>query len=259
MNALIRGMDKNPLFIQHQTSADYRDRPFEMVILPLGSLEGHGGHLPFGTDALTAEILAGEVAARIPGAAVLPVVPYGVSDHYRDFSFTVSLSFETETAIIKDILESIYREGIRKVFIMNGHDGNIAPIEAAARNVKVAHPDIKIFSLCAWWQELGSLLPPGFFEVWGGFGHGGEAELSIGLALFEELCQPEHAEGHVPDLPKIGEMIWLFSELTDSGATGDPTRATRKKGLKMKEALVDAIVAALTRLNETGWSYGKTS
>jgi creatinine amidohydrolase len=251
-------MDKNPRQIQHLTAADYQESPFELVILPLGSLESHGGHLPFATDAFTAAILAEEVAKRLPGAAVLPVVPYGVSEHYRDFSFTVSLGFETETAIIEDILESVYREGIRRVFILNGHDGNIAPIEVAARKVKVAHPDIKIVTLGAWWESLGPLLPPGFFEVWGGLGHGGEGEMSIGLALFEELCQPEHAEGRVPDLPAIGEVKWLFCELTGTGATGDPTKASREKGLVMKETLIDAIVAMLARLNETGWEYGKS-
>lgn len=248
-------MEKNPLQIQQITAHDYTSAPFEMVILPLGSLESHGGHMPFGTDALTAAILAEEVAAQIPGAAVLPVVPYGVSEHYRDFPFTISLRFETEIAIIKDILESLYREGIRRVFILNGHDGNIAPIEVAARSVKVAHPDIRIVSLGAWWETIGPLLPDGFFEVWGGLGHGGEGEMSIGLALFEELCQPEHAKGRVPDLPEIGEVKWCFSEITDCGATGDPTKGSREKGLIMKKTLVDAIVAMLTRLNEKNWHY----
>ncbi|MCP1662481.1 MAG: creatininase family protein [Methanocalculus sp. MSAO_Arc1] len=252
-------MKKNPHLIQQMTAAEYRDHPFDIVILPLGSLESHGGHLPFGTDALTAAILAEEVAEKIPGAAVLPVVPYGASDQYRNFSFTVSLGFETQTAIIRDILLSVYREGIRNIFILNGHDGNIAPIEIAALKVKAAHPDMNIITLGAWWESLGPLLPDGFFEVWGGLGHGGEGELSIGLALFEELCQPELARGRVPDLPEFGKMIWLSSEITDTGATGDPTKASVEKGMVMKETLVDAIVAMLTRQNETGWKTGYTT
>lgn len=248
-------MDKNPREIQHLTAADYAKDPFEKVILPLGSLESHGPHLPFATDAFTAHILAQEVAARVPRTAVLPPLPYGMSEHYRDFPFTVSLTFETETAIIRDILLSLHREGIRKVFVLNGHDGNIAPIEAASRSVKVAFPEMRIVTLEAWWNILASLLPEDFFEVWGGLGHGGEGELSIGLALFPHLCQPEHAKGVVPRLPPHGEVKWLFSELTDCGATGDPTKASLEKGLRMKAALVDAVVELFRILDQRDWDY----
>jgi creatinine amidohydrolase len=248
-------MKKNPIVIQHMTAEDYRLRPFDKVILPLGSLESHGPHLPFGTDALTAYQIALEIAIRVPDTVVLPPVNYGVSEHYRDFSFTVSLSFKTETALLHDILESVYREGIRKCFIMNGHDGNIAPIEAAARTVKVNHPDFRIVSLDAWWQMISPLLPPGFFDVWQGLGHGGEGEMSIGLALFPELCKQENAIGVVPELPPHLDVKWLFSELTNCGATGDPTKGTREKGLKMKEVLIDAVVAGLKALDACGWDY----
>ena len=108
------------------------------MILPLGSLESHGGHLPFGTDAMTAHLVALDIAARLPKTAVLPPLNYGVSEHYKDFPFTVSVRFETEIAFLTDIFESVYREGIRKVFIMNGHDGNIAPIEVAGRSATAA-------------------------------------------------------------------------------------------------------------------------
>ena len=157
-------MDKNPHEIQHLTAADYHAAPFEKVILPLGSLESHGPHLPFGTDALTAYLIALEIAGRVPRTAVLPPVNYGMSEHYKEFPFTVSLQFETEIALLRDILESVYREGIRKVFVMNGHDGNIAPIEVAARTAKVAHPDFKIVSLDAWWKMVGDLVPTGFLR-----------------------------------------------------------------------------------------------
>jgi len=248
-------MEKNPLLIQHLTAADYRAVPFSTVILPLGSLESHGPHLPFATDTLTAYQIALEVAARVPGTAVLPPLNYGMSEYYKEFPFTVSLQPETEIAIIRDILESVYREGIRRVFIMNGHDGNIPSIEIAARQVKVAHPDFMIVGLDAWWNTLLPLLPAGFFEVWNGLGHGGEGELSISLALFPELCQPEHAKGVVPDLPANLDVKWRFSEITNTGASGDPTKASRDKGLVMKETLVCVIVESLHKLDACCWDY----
>jgi creatinine amidohydrolase len=246
---------KNSIEVQHLNAHDFRTAPFEKVILPLGSLESHGAHLPFGTDALTAYLVALDIAARLPKMAVLPPVNYGVSEHYKNFSFTVTLGFETQIAVIRDILESVYREGIRKVFIMNGHDGNIAPIEVAARSAKVQHPDFKIVSLDAWWMMVGEILPPDFFEVWNGLGHGGEGETSICLELFPELCDTSRAKGVVPKLPKHLDVKWSFDELTDTGATGDPTKATSAKGKKMREVLVDAMVKALSDLDAAGWDY----
>lgn len=248
-------MTKNPLEIQHLTAADFRQSPFEKVILPLGSLESHGAHLPLGTDALTAHLLALDIAARLPGTAVLPPLNYGMSEHYKDFSFTVSIRYETQTAFLRDILESVYREGIRKVFVMNGHDGNIAPIEVASRSAKVAHPDFKIVSLDAWWTAVGNLLPKDFFAVWNGLGHGGEGETSICLELFPELCDVSKAAGVVPQLPRYVDVKWLFNELTTTGATGDPTKGTRAKGKKMREVLVEAIVKILSDLDKNGWDY----
>jgi len=248
-------MKKNPHELQHLTAEDERNRQFDKVILPVGSLESHGLHLPFGTDTFTAYQLSLEIAERVPDTVVLPPVNYGVSEHYRDFSFTVSLRFETQTALIEDILESVYREGIRKCFILNGHDGNIAPIEIASRKVKVHHPDMKIVSLDEWWQMVIPLLPSDFFEVWQGLGHGGEGETSISLALFPELCRPNLAFGVVPELPPHLSVKWLFTELTDCGATGDPTKGTREKGLKMKQVLVDTVVAGLLSLDASGWDY----
>jgi len=248
-------MDKNPLEVQHWSAADYGHKRFEKLILPLGSLESHGPHLPFGTDALTAYLIALEIAKRVPKTVVLPPVNYGVSEHYRQFPFTVSLQFETEIALLRDILESVHREGIRKVFIMNGHDGNIAPIEIAARTAKVAHSDFRIVSLDAWWKMVGELVPAGFFEVWNGLGHGGEGETSICLALFPELCDPTVAAGVVPHLPPYVDIKWTFDELTNTGASGDPTKGTREKGLKMKEILVNAMVEMLNDLDKNDWDY----
>ncbi len=248
-------MKKNPIEVQHLTATDFKASPFEKVILPLGALESHGPHLPFGTDAFTAYLVALDIAARLPKTAVLPPLNYGVSEHYKEFPFTVSLRFETEIALLSDILESVYREGVRKVFIMNGHDGNIAPIEVASRSAKVAHPDFKIVSLDAWWMTLGELLPPDFFQVWKGLGHGGEGETSICLELFPELVDFPRAAGVVPQLPKHVEVKWRFSELTHTGATGDPTKATPAKGKKMRETLVDAMVQILTDLDKSDWDY----
>jgi creatinine amidohydrolase len=249
-------MKKNPLEIQHWNTFDFKSNPFDKVILPLGSLESHGNHLPFGTDALTAYQVGLDIAAKVKKTAVLPPVNYGVSEHYKQFPFTVTVSFETEIAIIRDILESVYCEGIRKVFIMNGHDGNIAPIEVAARSAKVAHSEFKIVSINAWWFTIGDLLPKDFFQVWNGLGHAGEGETSIMLELFPDLVDMSRAIGVVPSkLPPYVDVKWTFDELTNTGASGDPTKATKEKGKKMREVLVDVMVKVIEELDKNNWDY----
>ena len=66
---------------------------------------------------------------------------------------------------------------------MNGHDGNIAPIEIASRKIKEVYPEVQIASLTQWWVAAGNLLPKDTFEVWGGLGHAGEGEKSIAYHL----------------------------------------------------------------------------
>lgn len=128
-------------------------------------------------------------------------------------------------------------------------------IEIAAREAKVAHPDLVIAGLDAWWNTIGDLLPENFFDAWNGLGLGGEGKLSIALDLFPSLCQPEHARGITPDLPPHLDVRWFFSEITTTGASGDPTKASREKGLFMKEVLVNAIVTALQKLDACGWDF----
>jgi len=233
----------------------YNAAQFDKAIVAIGSTENHGDHLPFATDTLVSHGIAQEVAARVKNMIVVPPLYYGMSEHYQHRPFSISLKSEHLLLVIKDVLESIYRWGIKKIVIINGHDGNIAPIEIAGREFKVAHPDARIVALDAWWVTAGNLLPKGTFEVWNGLGHAGEGETSICLAMFPELVDMSVAKGVVPDLPPNMEIKWLFSELTNTGATGDPTKATKEKGDKMKAVLLDAIVEFIQKLDAIGWKY----
>jgi len=155
------------------------------------------------------------------------------------------------------MLESVIYWGINKVLIINGHDGNIAPIEIAARDVKIQYPDLKLAVLDAWWVTAGNLLPKDTFEVWNGMGHGGEGETSIGLAIFPELCDMSRAEGMIPEMDDNVKLVWNFSDLTNLGASGAPEKATPEKGQKMKTVLVDYLVDFVNRMDKQGWKYIK--
>ena len=240
----------------NMTGNQYRNgKNFDKVILAVGACENHGYHLPFGTDTLVSTALSEKVADQVDGLLVLPSINVGMSQHYTHFPFTLSLQPETLVAVLKDILRSVIKNGIKKIFIMNGHDGNIAPIEIASRTIKMENPEVKIASLGAWWVTAGQLLPPGTFEVWDGLGHAGEGETSIGLALFPELIEMEHAKGVVPNLPDTIEIKWNFAELTNTGASGDPTKATAEKGHKMVDVLVETMVKFFKDMDDRDWNY----
>lgn len=228
---------------------------FDKAILAVGSCEKHGFHLPYGTDTFVSAMLSEKVAEEVEGLLVLPPVNVGMSQHYAHFPFTLSLQPETLIAVLKDIMRCVVKNGIKKIFIMNGHDGNIAPIEIAARSIKLEFPEVRIASLDAWWVTAGNLLPPGTFEVWNGLGHAGEGETSIGLALFPELIEMEHARGVVPNLPEHVEIKWNFAELTNTGATGDPSKATAEKGAKMVDVLLKAVVQFIKDMDARDWNY----
>lgn len=232
---------------------------YDKAILPVGSCEAHGNHLASGTDTFVSHMLSCQIANQVGGLLVLPPVTVGYSAHYDSFPFSLTLGYETITHMLYDILESTIRNGIERIFIMNGHDGNIAPIEIAARRIKEKYPTARIASLPAWWVTAGELLPEGTFEVWNGLGHAGEGESSIAYHLFPQWCEPELADSVMPDhLPEHIEIKWDFAEITDNAATGGATKATAEKGEKMAKALVDCIVGAIKELDARSWDYSST-
>lgn len=237
------------------TGKTFQNAQYDKAILAVGSCENHGGHLPLGTDTLVSYKLSQKIACQVEGVLVLPPITIGYSQHYSHFPLNISLSAETLVEVLKEVLSSVIRNGITKIFIMNGHDGNIAPIEIASRSVKMQYPEVKIASLDAWWVAAGNLLPKGTFEVWDGLGHAGEGETSIALSLFGDLVDMSAAKGVVPHLPANIDIKWNFAELTDCGATGDPTKATAEKGEKMEDALIGLVTGFLKDMDACGWRY----
>lgn len=240
----------------NMTYHQYQLSKIDKVVFAVGAFETHGSHMPFGTDALISNILSEKLADRVSGMMVLPPINYGLSEHYNDMPFTVSLQPDTIVNLLKDVLHEIVRNGIKKILIINGHDGNIAPIELAARSVKVKHPDITIATFNDWWVAAGKMVPEHFFEKWNGLGHAGECETSMGLALFEELIEMEHAKGVIPHLPDHVEIKWRFEELTNTGASGDPSVATIEKGKMLESVVLDVLENFVREMDQCNWSYG---
>ncbi len=238
------------------TASQVMERNFDKAILAVGSCECHGFHLAEGTDTLVSYILSKKIADNFDDLLVLPPITVGYSRHYESFPFTLSLSYETTINVIYEILESVILNGINKIFVFNGHDGNIAPIEIACRKIKENYSQARIATLDKWWEISGKLLPEGTFEVWGGQGHAGEGESSIAYYLYPDWNEPEKATCVVPDnLPEHIEIKWNFDEITNTGQTGDATRATSEKGRLMTDVLVKTVTDEIKKLDEKDWNY----
>jgi creatinine amidohydrolase len=245
--------------LMRMTAHDLKIGGYDKAVLAVGSTESHGEHLPHGTDTLVAEHLAEAVAERVEGLLVLPGLPYGMSVHYASFPVAITLTTETLARVLREVLESLLAHGILRLLIVNGHDGNIPAIEAATREFRVAHPEMRVAVLEAWWVTAGELLPEGTFEAWGGLGHGGEGETSMMLAVEPGLVDMERAKGVIPDLPEHVQLKWIFDELTPYAATGDPTRATVEKGEMMRDALVECLVSFIEEMDGRDWEIEKTA
>ena len=115
-----------------------RDLAQSVAVVPLGSTEQHGGHLPFGTDTTLARALAAGFCARVPGALQLPVLALGCADEHLGFAGTLSLREATLEAVIEDVLASLRVRGFGGAFVFSAHGGNVealarmAPARAAA-------------------------------------------------------------------------------------------------------------------------------
>ena len=244
--------------------------PKSIAFVLLGSCENHGDHLPFGSDFifpvnLVQSILDDIVNSQSTLAAseksydfiVLPAVPYGVSIHHINYQMTISLRSSTMVSLIEDLLDCLASNGIRRIIVLNGHDGNIAPAETAARNIKDKYPEMVIACLESWWTLVGQK-NKNTFDVWDGLGHGGEAETSAMLALRPDLVDLSLApEQTIPNLPGGDIRIyWKFNELTNTGSTGAPRSATIEKGEKIVKILTKVMLDFLEKMDSTDWKYG---
>ena len=227
-----------------------------IAILVFGACENHGDHMPFGSDFIFPTEIAKRLATKVNNVIVLPAIPYGVSLHHDQFQMTMSINPETLVGIISDLLSSLIQNKIRRVLIINGHDGNIGPIEVAARSIKNKHPEMTIACLESWWILVGQLKKD-LFEVWSGLGHGGEAETSAILAVRPDLVNMESAPKEViPKLPENIRIFWKFDELTSTGATGAPQKASIEKGNEILQTLEDLLLSFIKEMELSDWKYG---
>ncbi len=217
-----------------------------VILLPIGAVEFHAGHLPLGTDNYLAEGVARKVAAKLERTLVLPTLSYGQVWSLRDFPGTLTLSNEVLSGMIMDIGRSLNRQGIKILALINSHMGNLDAMKSAAR--VLFEEGMKVLYLTY----------PGVAEVQqkvleservhGTFFHACEIETSYMLYLAGQHVDMSKA---ICDHPTIPENFNLtptpWNKITKTAVLGDATLATSEKGKAIIDQAVDNIVAILRK------------
>jgi len=224
-----------------------------LAIVPLGSTEQHGPHLPEGTDHLIAEGFARETASRT-GFLCTPTINVGVSPHHRQFPGTMWV----DPPVFRDYVESFSRNlayhGIDRIVYVNAHGGNVEHLREVGRRL---HEDEVAFAIEWMWDESIPELVAEVFEQNGP--HGGPKETALIQYLESDLVHTDRLEdardGGVPDIEAAGttkfgaRTFYDAVDNSDNGVFGDQTDATAQKGEQLFEAATDQLVQLCDWLN----------
>ncbi|MFC2148149.1 creatininase family protein [Eudoraea sp.] len=232
-------MGIRPYILAESNWETIKDADFELAILPWGATEAHNYHLPYATDIYEADYIAA-AAAKIAwekGAKpiVLPTIPFGVNTGQSDIYLDINLNPTTQLAILKDIIETLNRQGIYKLLIFNSHGGN--NFKPLVRELGLKYPDMFI-CFSNWFQTMNR---SDYFENEGD--HAEEMETSLMLYLKPELVLPKEKWGTGKSKSfKIKAFtegwVWAerkWSEISEDTGVGNPELATQEKGRRFFE------------------------
>ncbi len=228
----------------------------DTVLLPVGSIEQHGPHLPLDTDSYDAMYILKEAVKKLdpPLPPILPTISYGLSEHHMGFKGSISLKPDTLMSLVVDIGRSVKKHGFNKMFIYNAHGGNTSVLKEAALRLKYDH-DLHVF------MDSGESMEPAKKELVKSKNdvHAGEYETSTSLANrgdlvdSDRISEPElkfpHQTMEFDNKPSLF-FTWYTHELTDTGAIGDPTKATVEKGEKLWESGIDILAERIALVKE---------
>lgn len=227
-----------------------------VVILPVGSTEQHGPHLPLGADALQVTEVARRLAVRV-GALVAPTIPYGYRSAPRSgggeiFPGTTSLSGEALTLVVRDVLRALVRHGARRIVVLDGHyENNMFLHEAISLVLDEPHPDDLRILKVLWvdpipTRELERAWPAGF-PGWA-LEHAAHLETSTILALRPDLVERQAIAPPGPvELPPYDVYPQPVGLVPASGVLSDPSTGSAESGERLISAAVDGLVDVVTR------------
>ncbi|RLE92639.1 MAG: creatininase family protein [Thermoprotei archaeon] len=207
----------------------------KVAVLPVGSIERHGDHLPLGTDTIIAEYIGEKIASVRKDTVLLPPVYYGSCRGLRDFPGTWDIDPNILYRYILNIILEAARHGFKLIVIVNGHGGNISILKLAAREAAFK-TDIGVIVI-NWWTDLAQETRDKLFTK---PGHAGEDETSVMLAINSSLVDMNYAKDVETEYPSI--KIYsnkMEKSIYSEALTGAATKASKEKGAEWLKAIVD--------------------
>ena len=219
------------MIIRDQFDPDLRkriNRKKQIAIIPIGSIEQHGPHLPISTDSDIVTEISFRLSEKINGL-LLPTISYGISNEHFPF-FNLSIRKSTLSRVLEDLCESLIKNGISRILIINGHYGNLDSLKTFERKNK--RKKIKVFS---YWKHMSRE-----------FDHAGNIETSIMLAISKNVNMKKAKKGFdtqgmsKQEISKINRLAQKsFPKVTGNGVWGDPTKSSARLGRKIIKEVVD--------------------
>ncbi|MGW3959054.1 creatininase family protein [Amycolatopsis sp. NPDC005003] len=225
------------------TTADEQERRASVAVLPIGSFEQHGAHLPLATDTVIAATLARAVAEAYP-VLHLPPITISCSHEHAGWAGTVSISARTLHAVVTDVAASLKASGVDRLVLVNGHGGNYV----LSNVVQEAAGAMALFPGVADWQAAHTAA--GLRTSLDDDMHAGELETSILLHAHPHLVRPGHEEAdHVTDREHL--LTLGLRAYTQSGVVGRPSLASAAKGHVLLDTLVQRFAGVLEVLTSS--------
>lgn len=236
-----------------KTSDEIREiaeSPKSLAIIPLGSIEQHGPHLPTSTDTILANGVAqlGADVSTLENLLITPPVWAGISPQHMGFGGTITVSAECMQRLLCEITDAVLDNGFDGVLYMNGHGGNAPIVSNTVYTVGPRYPDTEVLGL-TYWNLAKSFIDEIRESDTGGFLHGGELETSLMLHLRPDLVDKgsftkNYYDDRDYDAAKVDLMeaapLSVYRPVqanSESGVGGDPRLATSKKGRRIYERL----------------------
>jgi len=221
------------------TSTDEAARAAGVAVLPVGSFEQHGAHLPLTTDTLIACLIASRLAKDYD-LFLLPPLTIGCSHEHATFAGTISISASTLHLVVREIAADLERQGVRRLVIVNGHGGNYV-LNNVAQEANVSEPRVMLYPGRVDWEHAREAA--GCVTSIRDDMHGGELETSLLLHAFPDLVRENWSTADVEASERSDLLLLGIAAYTDTGIIGAPSSATENKG----RLLLDDVSASFNR------------
>ncbi len=239
----------NRLYWDEYTYQEIEDKIKEepLVILPIGSVEAHGHHLPLGTDMFQPLWIAEELAKRL-NAIILPPIHYGWTDSLASFPGTISIGFDTLKNLAADILQTVVKQGIRRVLVLSGHasSNHMAALRLACEKVAREYEDARIMLLSDYYiayEYRGKEIShkEGVTKIPWDDSHAGVIETSRIMAIRPELVKSEVKF----EKREIGKYLVIpdYQKFVPYATFSDPHGSSGALGEKLNEIILETLIS----------------